>query len=217
MSGSRLLKSLPVAMAFLLRGYATSKPPLPKVPCVASLSLLRSPSKLPSSFQLLRSPKQPLTPPPLPSQNSSTFQITPLTTQLLRQESPHELLIYTDASYRPLKESSSAGIYSAGIAPLSEHIALPPGLNSVQAETQALLHGIAIGLPIAHRTGRGVLTVCGDCIPALRIVGSLIDRGIFGGSGGVGAKVRVQVEWVKGHSGVKGNMAAHRLARKGAL
>lgn len=82
----------------------------------------------------------------------------------------------------------------------------------MEAEREALLLGIAIGSQIARRTGRDVVTVCGDCISALQDVARLIHEGKLKG---VSAKVKVRIEWVKAHSGVKGNVAAHKLARKG--
>ena len=82
----------------------------------------------------------------------------------------------------------------------------------MEAEREALLLGIAIGSRIAGRTGREVVTVCGDCIPALQDVNGLIREGRIRDVGGT--KVTVTVEWVKGHSGVKGNVEAHRLARE---
>ncbi|PUU80290.1 hypothetical protein B9Z19DRAFT_1100334 [Tuber borchii] len=152
---------------------------------------------------------------PLPPSSSAPLRppallTPPLKIQRLRREEPNEILIYTDASHRD--GTSSAGIYSCGVESISRSLRLQPGLTSVEAEREALLLGIAIGSRIARRAEREVVTVCGDCIPALQDVAKLIYEGKLKG---VSAKVKVKVEWVKAHSGVKGNVSAHKLARKG--
>ncbi|CAZ85628.1 unnamed protein product [Tuber melanosporum] len=180
------------------------RPSFPKVPAAALIPLLQSPLKPPTRTRPLRSsnlapppPQAPLTP--------------PLTIQHLRREAPNEVLLYTDASRCPLTGISSAGIYSCGVESVSVSQRLPAGLTSVDAETEALLVGVSIGSSIARRTGRGVVTVCADCIQALEAVNRLVCEGRFGGAG---PEVQVRDEWVKGQSGVKGNEEAHRLARK---
>ncbi|CUS11753.1 unnamed protein product [Tuber aestivum] len=204
MLNSRFLKEFSIPGVRCSRGYATNRRPFPKVPPMPVLSLPQSPSKSPGRAQ----PSCPQnSPPPPPS-----ILITALKLQHLREEGLNEILLYADACCCRLTGASSAGIYSRGVEFISISLRLPPGLTSVQAETEALLRAIAIGLPVAGRTGRGIVTVCGDCRPALDAVKGWIDEGRFGG---VGAKVRVRVEWVKGHNGVKGNVEADRLARRG--
>ncbi|PWW73588.1 hypothetical protein C7212DRAFT_331441 [Tuber magnatum] len=204
MLGSRFLKLFSSPRVPCTRGYATNRRPLPKVPAMPALSLPQSPLKSPGRGQ----PPRPQNPSPSPQ----SLLIRALALQQhLRKEGPNEVLLYADASHCHRTKTSSAGIYSDGVESVSISLRLPPGFTSVQAEAEALQRAIAIGLTIAGRTGRGVVTVCGDCGSALETVKRLIDEGRFGG---VGAKVLVRVEWVKGHNGVKGNVEAHRLAKK---
>ncbi|KAG0637792.1 hypothetical protein HOY80DRAFT_970955 [Tuber brumale] len=202
---SGFLKPFLIPRVRWARGYVTNhRPSFPKVPRAALLPIHQSPLK-----SLARtSPLRPSNPAPA---RPRAPLIPPLTIQHLRREGPNEVLLYTDASHCPITGVSSAGIYSCGVESVSVSLRLPARLTSVGAETEALLVGISIGLSITRRTGRGVVTVCADCIQALEAVSRLVSDGRFGG---VGPEVQIRAEWVKGHSGVKGNVEAHKLARK---
>ncbi|KAG0633637.1 hypothetical protein HOY80DRAFT_990713 [Tuber brumale] len=202
---SGFLKPLLIPRVRWARGCVTNhRPSFPKVPRAVLLPIPQSPLKsqartrpLPPSNPAPARPREPLIP--------------PLTIRHLRREASNEVLLYTDSSRCPITGVSSAGIYNCGVESVSVSLRLPAGLTSVGAQTAALLVGISIGLLITRRTGGGVVTVCADCIQALEAVSRLVCDGRFGG---VGPEVQVRAEWVKGHSGVKRNVEAHKLSRK---
>jgi hypothetical protein len=121
------------------------------------------------------------------------------------QERPDELLIFVDASVKD--KLAGAGVYSDGVCKIRESVALGYGLKSGEAEFQALRLGIDIGLPLASRYGRRLVTVCSDSMEALRAGGEHVRvRGL---------EKKVKLMWVKAHAGIPGNVKADQLAKSG--